>query len=53
MGQKFAVGKSSVTKISACIVWSVRCKNYVNSDINLNFQSFDVIFEDFGNKFAL
>ena len=37
----------------ACIVWSVRCKKYVNNDINFNFQSLDVIFEDSGNKFAL
>ena len=37
----------------ACIVWSVQCKKYVNNDINFHFQSFDVIFEDSGNKFTL
>ena len=37
----------------AIVVWSVRCKNYVNNDVSFNFQSFDVIFEDSGNKFAL
>ena len=31
----------------------IRCKKYINNDINLNFQSFNVIFEDSGNKFAL
>ena len=37
----------------ACIVWSVPCKKYMNNDINFNFQSFNVIFEDSGNTFAL
>ena len=37
----------------ACIIWSVLCKNYVNNDISFDFHSFDVIFQDSENKFAL